>query len=516
MGWKSEAGKHCGFHTAAKWLPTFLACPLVFSASAILAEDRGPAVPINDALPFDLPSTQELRSSPKKVFAHYFTPYPLSIDNKPPDEDYYSQHYLAVDGENGKHRPYGGYLRQRPVPQAPRPDEDWDTVNFEEEIRRAIGIGLDGFTVDMLSFEGVHWERTKGLLDAAFRVDPGFRILLMPDMEAGFKSHPEELAGAIEALAGHPSVFRRPDDRLVISPFNTQRQSAKWWKEWLIGMKALGVDISFVPLFQDWRRYADDFAAFSDGFSDWGWRSPRTQRSWRDVPRQAREWVSLWMAPVAPQDMRPRSQEYWEVGNSEGFRVMWENAIHGEADWVQLITWNDYSESTAVAPSTGTQWSFYDLSAYYITFFKTSRPPEIKRDVLYYFHRTHPASALPDPDQQPKIFRPAEGSDPPRDEIELLGFLTGPGILEIEINGTIHRRKAPAGVTSFQVPLTEGRPIFRLRRGGRNRITLKSAFSISSDISRQSLLVHGGSSTREPLAVHSHPNGSLEPGGGRE
>lgn len=481
------------------WRNSVLVFLLVVPATASSASETEPSVIPAGTLPFDLPPIPELRSSEKKVFAHYFTPYPLSIDNEAPDRDYYSRHYLAVDGENGKHRSYGGYLRHRPIPQAPRLDEEWFALNFDEEIRRALAIGLDGFSVDILDFEGVHWERVKGLLDAALRVDPGFKILLMPDMEAAFKAHPEMLAKAIRTLASHPSVLRQPDRRLVVSPYNAQRQSAKWWEQWLGGMKSDRVNISFVPLFQGWRRYADDFAPISDGFSDWGWRSPGTQASWRDVPKQAHEFVRLWMAPVAPQDMRPRSQLYWEVGNSEAFRLMWENAILGGADWVQLITWNDYSESTAVAPSTATQWAFYDLAAYYVTFFKTGRAPALKRDVLYYFHRTHSASALPDSSQQPEAFKLADGSDPPRDEIELLGFLTEPGTLEIEIGGKTHRHEAPAGVTSFQVPLAEGRPAFRLRRGDRDLITLRSAFAIDNEISYQNLLIHAGCSSRPPV-----------------
>lgn len=36
---------------------------------------------------FDLPSLDELRASEKKVYAHYFPLYPISIDNAPPDQD---------------------------------------------------------------------------------------------------------------------------------------------------------------------------------------------------------------------------------------------------------------------------------------------------------------------------------------------------------------------------------------------------------------------------------------------
>jgi hypothetical protein len=264
-------------------------------------------------------------------------------------------------------------------------------------------------------------------------------------------------------------------------------------------MKNGGNDIAFLPLFQGWERFAKDFAPISFGFSDWGARSPKVQAAGHKAPAHAHQHVSVWMAPVASQDMRPRAQIYFEAGNSETLRVMWENAILGGADWVQLITWNDYSEHTEVSPSTGTQYAFYDLSAYYITWFKTGEPPKIVRDVLYYFHRTQPTDARPDITKQVKRFSLAGGSDPPRNEIELLAFLSMPGTLEIELRGKVNRIEAHAGMTSFRIPLDNGRPIFRLLRDGRTVKSVQSAFEISDQVVYQDLLYRGGSSSRPPL-----------------
>lgn len=453
-----------------------------------------PPLLISAELPFNVPAQSVLRASPHKVFAHYFTPFPLSIDNQEPSQDYYSCHYLSPEGENGKYRLAGGYLRDRPLPQPPRSESNWRALNLRDEVRHAVAIGLDGFSVDILSDEGEHWDRTKMLLAAAQDVDPGFKILLMPDMEAGFKAHPEKLAGAICQLAAQPAVYRWTDGRLVVAPFNAQRQTAAWWKNWLAEMHGQGVDIAFMPVFQDWRAFAKDFAPIAAGFSDWGWRTPNAQAAWRAVPQQVHQFVPVWMAPVAPQDFRPYAFEYWEAGNSENFRVMWENAIRGGADWVQLITWNDYSEHTAVAPSVGTQSAFTDLAAYYIAQFKTGQAPALTRDALYYFYRKHSTTAKPT--KQTKLFAPVAGQfDPPRDAIELLAFLTAPGTLEVEINGHQVRREAAGGMTSFRVPLREGRPIFRLLRNGQPVITLPGAFQISNTIDYQDLLYHAGRSS---------------------
>jgi hypothetical protein len=155
----------------------WLLCALVLGA-ALGGEGRHAVAA--EPLPFDPPAPAVLRASPKKVFAHYFTPFPISLDNKDPTIDYYTTGYLAPDGEGGKHRRYGGYLRERPLPRSPRPGADWADRDMEEEVRRAAAIGLDGFTADILATSGVHWERLLRLLAAAARVDPGFTYIVMP------------------------------------------------------------------------------------------------------------------------------------------------------------------------------------------------------------------------------------------------------------------------------------------------------------------------------------------------
>ena len=77
---------------------------------------------ITHNLPFDPAPRSALTASSKKVFAHYFTPYPLCINNKDPDQAYYRVHYLHPHGENGKFLEKGGLLRQKPLDRAPVPN----------------------------------------------------------------------------------------------------------------------------------------------------------------------------------------------------------------------------------------------------------------------------------------------------------------------------------------------------------------------------------------------------------
>src|SRR5215213_2380918 len=97
---------------------------------------------LSGPLPIDLPDTSELQNSPKKVFAHYFPPYPLSLDNKPAQVDYYTRNYLDPQGEGGRHAEYGGLLRERPLPVPVGNPHSWRLDNMKTEITRAGQAGI--------------------------------------------------------------------------------------------------------------------------------------------------------------------------------------------------------------------------------------------------------------------------------------------------------------------------------------------------------------------------------------
>ena len=96
----------------------------------------------NACVPFAMPATAALFGSTKRVFAHYFYPFPLSIDDKPAASDYYNLEYLTPAGENDKWLAHGGYLRQRPLPVPEASLATYAVDNMETEVRLAIAGGI--------------------------------------------------------------------------------------------------------------------------------------------------------------------------------------------------------------------------------------------------------------------------------------------------------------------------------------------------------------------------------------
>ena len=152
-----------------------------------------------------MPVADELFGSSKKVFAHYFYPFPLSVENKSASDDYYNVNYLNKAGESGKWSAYGGFLRQRPLPVAAGPGDKWQLLNIQHEVRMAMARGISGFTFDVLSANSD--ARLQMLLDAAQSVDPRFKILVMPDISA-LKSNAAAVIDSIAVAARSPAAYR--------------------------------------------------------------------------------------------------------------------------------------------------------------------------------------------------------------------------------------------------------------------------------------------------------------------
>ncbi|WP_250569396.1 glycoside hydrolase family 71 protein [Streptomyces sp. CJ_13] len=451
------------------------------------------------ALPFDMPQPAALRSGAagkKLVFAHYFTPYPLSLDNAPADGDYYTRNYLEPAGESGKHERYGGLLRDRPLPVPPK-GGDWEYANLQQEVRTARAAGIDGFTLDMLSLSGKNWERSNLLMEAARSVDPAFKIMLMPDMTSLKTDDPGVLADALAALGKAPAAHRLGDGRLVVSPFKAEAKSAQWWTRVIAALKSKhGIGTAFVPLFLDFGAHGGEFAPISHGFSEWGSRSYVGQESSTRDAERAHGMGKLWMQPVSVQDARPNQGIYDEAGNTATLRSTWQHAIDDGADWVQLTTWNDYSEGSQFAPSLHNGYAYLDLTSYYLTRFKTGAWPKVVRDTLYLTARTQFAAADPT-GAQSLVMAPRKGSAAPRDTVEVLSFLTEPGTVRTAVGTATGSHEAAAGIHSELLPLRAGSASAVLVRDGKARADVELPYPVDHTVSVQDLQYYAATSGRE-------------------
>jgi Glycosyl hydrolase family 71 len=472
----------------------------VLAGSAVAATAPVKATPFSQTedltkvLPFD--RGQQSSISGRRVFAHWNV-FPTSLDNLPESQDYYAVHYTSPDGENGKFKDFGGFIKERPLGRAVRPQRDWRVLDMVDEVTKASDIGIDAFMFNILTInaEAALWKDLLNMLEAVTRVRADFSIIPNIDGASAIGGLPlSDVIDALLPILSHPSAMKLPDGRCVLGAFCADGWPPARWRALFDGLADRGVRVSFAAVFLN-PGSANRYFDLTDVVSEWGGNFPAAVGGLDKLARESREAGRQWMAPVWPQDLRPKDGWYAEASNSLLFRTGWQAAIDQHADYVQLITWNDYSESSEIRPSSGIQFSFYDLAAYYIAWFKSGVRPSIVRDVLYYFHRSEPASGSNLGTAQPKPYVLRYGERAVGD-IELLGFLTAPGRLEIEVAGKIAGFDVPAGITSVRVPIAEGTPIFGLKRNGLEVVRFKSAFAVRTASRYQDLLYKGGSSTR--------------------
>jgi Glycosyl hydrolase family 71 len=459
------------------------------TAAAPAAAPAAAAATGTPQLPFDLPAKATLRASGKKVFANWVTSLPISLDNKAPSSDYYQRNYMSPTGEGGKHKAYGGYMRDRPLGRAPRAG-NWKLEDMKTEVRQAISEGIDGFTMVVYTLPAPGksdrmWDNAKLMMQAAAAVDPGFKIIPMPDTSGGSKLKFVDAGTMSRRMAelGRYSSAYKIGGRMVLSPFTAENRTPAWWKSVTTSMAKSGVPVNFFPLFQNEQVQRDRFKAISYGMANWGtrnpkWTNPSLTTGTSPVGRIGKIHAlgRKWMQPVSVQDFRPREGIYWEAENTTNLRNSWAIALKGKADWAQVTTWNDLPEGSGMLPSTNHGFSFLDINAYYLTWFKTGRAPTIKRDAIYLTHRKQSLAAKPT-FRQTKLMRHGGGA-PGRNTVEALTFAKAPGTVRVVVGSKSYSCAVKTGVNVCTFPLGVGKVSAKLVRSGATTTSITSPYTV--------------------------------------
>lgn len=462
--------------------------------------------------PFTAVSRATLRQSARKVYAHWHY-YPVSLDNyNPTTNDYYERGYIAVGGEGGVHAAYGGMMRERPLARPTRPEPDWRVRDAKDDIQLAARIGIDGFYLNLWTDSDVNngavWTRSVAIVDAAsqlgdFDIAPNFDMtILNTGSQAGDQDTMIRILGKLKSYS---ALLKRPDGKFVVGLFNPNAQGRTASFYATVKQRAaseLGMSLYLVPVFLGTGSTAlfEEYKTVGDAYAGWGTAVPVTTAGYSGgLKTKAAGYGKTWIHPMSSQDYRPKNRAFWEARNSQTLRSIWENVIADGLDQVQIVTWNDQHEHHNIRPSTGKQWPAYDMSAYYIQWFKTGIKPTIERDVLYYNHRIHNPSLVPTK-QAAADLAGCNAGCPATNDVELVGFLKSAGRLEITQGTTTYGEdKTAGGVQVVKTAMAVGTPTFRLKRSGATVVQFQSMHPIVGSTEYQDLLYRAGSSSRAAL-----------------
>ena len=422
----------------------------------------------SNPLPFDMPSRTTLAASSKKVTAHYFPQFPISVDNADPNSDYYARNWLLAAGENGKHVAYGGYLRDRPLGRAPI-SGDWQLADATTESKWARDAGIDAFLVDTLSWTTANGNYVRGrkIFDGAKNLgDSTFKVAYMVDTDIVSGSDSATAAARI-ADAYKSGAYWTIGGKLVVASYRPEGNSTPaFWQAIDTALKTTyGLPgMVFVPCYSsNWNAHSTfDSITYAMGVWTIGNTPGVNSASWNNTATSVGK---LFMQPIAFGDSRPRSGVFDEQQGMATLRDQWLTAIANDVDWVQYRTWSDFSEGAQMIPSRNHGYGYLDVSAYYLTRWKTGAYPTIKQDALYLSHRistwnNHNTQASQTVWQNPRN----SSSNPGNDIVDVMSFLTAPGKVTVKVGSNTYTYDAPAGVFNKQLPLANGQVSATLSR----------------------------------------------------
>lgn len=436
---------------------------------------------------------------PRKVYAHYMGCWPAAtgplrwerVASQPKTLRHTSRDAAAK---------FGGHVRNFDL--APPEANLTPEQSADLEIRRAMRIGIDGFAVDAWAGGG----DARRTLDALFKVaeekDYPFEVTICLDPMCGG----DIVASVKELLEKHgqsPKLARRGGKPLVLgymswcygmgwvasrvdqklpeaerkAAMDRLRTSSEGWD--LMGQafpnaaEKIGRPIYFhycmSGFFHNVDRQmvqkgmlteaAEVLAGHVPAIGGFTWLGPEQE----DIARVVKAKGAEWCQPVGHYQKENIPFECYTPPATE-WMGCWDGARATGATLLQIITWNDYGENTNIAPAYNTRYGLYDLTGFYIAWWKTGKEPVPDHDRVYLNYHKYPKGS--------SIF-PFKARFGDRDYVlEVLTILPRPAT--IRLPGRNAEYEAPAGFFRKHLPLTAGPVVAEVVRDGQVALRLES------------------------------------------
>jgi glucan endo-1,3-alpha-glucosidase len=374
-------------------------------------------------------------------------------------------------------------------------------AGYEREIQEAQAAGIDGFILDIGAWNDpsfMNYNQGVALMyNAAEQLGTGFKLSFFVEF-----SQPTNIVNLVETYANRTNTLWYKGG-VVLSSWGMNAVPSLGWPglDWTNGvlnpLRSAGYPVFFIPHF--WPVNAHELPSYADAQfllnQDGSFIQGLFLFGAAGLPYQLAQCNSnytvalhaagkTFMASYCPNywgNAQPSAgRRYFESDGGEGTILQWKSIIQNQPDWVNLVTWSDFAESTYCSPVMNPEQQVFgegflatphrychagylELSKHYISWYKTGQEPPIDQDALFYFYRTHRQNAVAtDTNDVPVTWFFGDIQD----TIYTTSFLTTPAQLEINSGGTLTTNSLAAGIQSVRTAFAPGFQTFTLRRNG--------------------------------------------------
>jgi formylglycine-generating enzyme required for sulfatase activity len=362
---------------------------------------------------------------------------------------------------------------------------------YKQEIELAQRHGIDGFLLDVGAWKTGspadlkptnYVDSADRIYEAAKQLNTGFKLAMCP--EYSVQPFAENVRDMVLRFKDHPNQLR-DDGKVVLSGYG----GATLFQPAVDSLKAAGVPVCLVPsVFYPRFVYNPSYEVFEDLFT----AAPALDGLMMFNAEQLSNILSdnatgrrvtqrlgkIFAAGVIPAYNSANLQDYHGLS---GYLSMWRGAIDDGADWISIVTWNDYNEDSALMPM---RWpagseryqydrdeSFLDVTAYASAWFKSGRQPPVTQDTLFVTYRDRSKWLRKGWDGKKWVDISLGGGrfdqihDDVQDRVYIDTLLTAPASLTVRLGLRTQRFDLQAGIGHAEIPLTPGVPRLTLERG---------------------------------------------------
>lgn len=369
--------------------------------------------------------------------------------------------------------------------------------DFASDIAAAQAAGIDGFALNVGPDSWIP-DRVASIYEAA--LGTSFVLFISLDMAVMASDSISDLVPFIDEYSSHPNQYFY-NDKQFVSTFAGETITfgladvAAGWTSFKDTLAAAGIDIFFVPSFTALGPSAAMTMSSNDGAFSWdAWPTTDSEMTTtEDDAYMADRNGKVYMAGVSPWFFTHFSYKNWIYKSDDLFTARWEELVSLQPDFIEIITWNDYGESSYIGPLDGafpydseiqsSEWctgfdhtAWISLASYYIQAYKNAAYPAITSNSLYWWYRSHPKNAVAsvDPYGEPTNYEWAD------DNIYLTLMLTGAATVTVTSGGDAQTFYGVAGMNHFQyVGFQAGTPSVTITMGGSTVLTVDGPLAIT-------------------------------------